>query len=313
MMRVVSLLASGTEIVCGLGAGDFLVGRSHECDNPEWVRRLPFCTSPAFDVSLSSGQIDAEVRRRLKAGEPLYNIDANLIRNLKPDLLISQAHCEVCAVTPGDMQRADCIIAVNVLALLGGSLAGIYEGIRNVARATNREEAGEALIKRMIRRIRLVRGAVRNRRPPTVVILEWTDPIFATGNWVPELVEAANGNLLLGEHGKHSSAIAWEQVRKADPEYLIIAPCGFNLERAREELASLERLPGWFKLAAVRKAHVAVADGNKYFNRSGTTVVETVEIIAEILHGYKSESPLHNTAWQMVTYPVIQAEESCRA
>jgi iron complex transport system substrate-binding protein len=311
-MRVVSLLASGTEIVCGLGAGDFLVGRSHECDNPEWVRRLPFCTSPAFDVTASSGQIDAEVRRRLKAGEPLYNVHTNLIRSLKPDLLISQAHCEVCAVTPGDMQRADCVIAGQVLALLGGSLAGIYEGIRNVARSMDREEAGEALIERMTRRIRLVNGAVRNRRPPTVAILEWTDPIFATGNWVPELVEAANGNLLLGEKGKHSAAIAWEQVRKADPEYLIIAPCGFNLERAREELPSLERLPGWFDLTAVREAHVAVADGNKYFNRSGTTVVETVEIIAEILHGYKSEPAQRNTAWQMATYPVIRAEESCR-
>jgi iron complex transport system substrate-binding protein len=311
-MRVVSLLAGGTEIVCGLGAGDSLVGRSHECDNPDWVHRLPSCTSPAFDVTVTSGQIDAEVRRRLKAGEPLYNIDTNLIRSLKPDLLITQAHCEVCAVTPGDVQRADCVIAGQVLALLGGSLAGIYEGIRNVARSMDREEAGEALIERMTRRIRLVNGAVRNRRPPTVAILEWTDPIFATGNWVPELVEAANGNLLLGEKGKHSAAIAWEQVRKADPEYLIIAPCGFNLERAREELPSLERLPGWFDLTAVREAHVAVADGNKYFNRSGTTVVETVEIIAEILHGYKSEPAQRNTAWQMVTYPVIRAEESCR-
>jgi iron complex transport system substrate-binding protein len=311
-MRVVSLLASGTEIVCGLGAGDFLVGRSHECDNPEWVRRLPLCTSPAFDVTASSGQIDAEVRRRLKAGEPLYNVHTNLIRSLKPDLLISQAHCEVCAVTPGDVQRADCVIAGQVLALVGGSLAGIYEGIRNVALALDREKAGEELIERMTRRIRLVNGAVRNRRPPSVVILEWTDPIFATGNWVPELVEAANGNLLLGEKGKHSAAIAWEQVRKADPEYLIIAPCGFNLERAREELPSLERLPGWFDLTAVREAHVAVADGNKYFNRSGTTVVKTVEIIAEILHGYKSEPAQRNTAWQMVTYPVIRAEEFCR-
>jgi len=311
-MRVVSLLASGTEIVCGLGAGDSLIGRSHECDNPDWVHILPSCTSPAFDVTVSSGQIDAEVRRRLKAGEALYNIDTNLIRSLKPDLLITQAHCEVCAVTPGDVQRADCVIAGQVLALLGGSLAGIYEGIRNVARALDREEAGEALVEQMAHRIGVVTAAVRNRRPPTVVILEWTDPIFATGNWVPELVEAANGNLLLGEKGKHSSAIAWEQVQKADPEYLIIAPCGFNLEKARDELPNLERLPGWFDLAAVREAHVAVADGNKYFNRSGTTVVETVEIIAEILHGYKSESAQHDTAWQMVTYPVIRAEESCR-
>lgn len=311
-MRVVSLLASGTEIVCSLGAGDSLVGRSHECDNPEWVRRLPSCTSPAFDVNASSGQIDAEVRRRLKAGEPLYNIDTSLIRSLQPDLLISQAHCEVCAVTPGDVQRADCVMAEQVLALVGGSLEGIHEGIRNVARAMDREEAGQALIEQMTRRIRLVTEAVGSRRPPTVVILEWTDPIFAVGNWGPELVEAANGNLLLGEKGKHSSDIAWEQVRNADPEYLIIAPCGFDLERARKELPSLERLPGWFDLTAVRKAHVAVADGNKYFNRSGITVVETVEIIAEILHGYRSESSHRNTAWQMASYPANRAGASYR-
>lgn len=311
-MRIVSLLASGTEIVCGLGAGEFLVGRSHECDNPDWVRKLPVCTSPAFDVSASSGQIDAEVRRRLKAAEPLYNIDTNLIRNLKPDLLISQAHCEVCAVTPGDVQRADCIIAGQVLALVGGSLAGIDEGIRNVARALEREEAGEALIERMTRRISSVAGAVRNRRPPSVAILEWTDPIFATGNWVPELVEAANGNLVLGEKGKYSSAIAWEEVQKADPEYLIIAPCGFDLERSQKELPGLERLPGWFNLKAVREAHVAVADGNKYFNRSGTTIVETVEIIAEIIHGYNFGAVQHRQAWQMVACPASRTEESCR-
>lgn len=306
-MRVVSLLASGTEIVCGLGAGSSLVGRSHECDHPDWVRELPCCTHPTFDVNVSSGQIDAEVRRRLKAGEPLYHIDTDLIRDLKPDLLITQAHCEVCAVTPGDVRRADCVIAGQVLALLAGSLAGVYEGIRNVARAMNREEAGETLIEDMTRRMDLVTDAVRNRKPPTVAILEWIDPIFATGNWVPELVEAANGNLLLGEPGKFSSAIAWEQLRNADPEYLIIAPCGFNLERTRKELPNLERLPGWFNLAAVRESHVAIADGNTYFNRSGTTIVKTVEIIAEILHGYKPESALHPAAWQMVANPALLA------
>jgi iron complex transport system substrate-binding protein len=185
------------------------------------------------------------------------------------------------------------------LALLAGSLNGIYEGIRRVASAMDIEQNGEALIRRMTKRIDSVTEAVRDRRPPTVVILEWTDPIFAAGNWTPELVEAANGSLLLAEKGKHSSAIAWEQVREADPEYLIIAPCGFSLERAQEELPGLERLPGWFKLTAVRGGHLAVADGNKFFNRSGITVVETVEIIAEILHGYKPELAHHGTAWRM--------------
>jgi iron complex transport system substrate-binding protein len=300
-MRVVSLLASGTEIVCGLGAADSLVGRSHECDNPTWVQKLPACTSPAFDITVSSGQIDAEVRRRLKAGQPLYHIDTNLIQSLKPDLLITQAHCEVCAVTPGDMQRAGCAIAGQVLALSVGSLAGIYEGIHNIAQAMNREKAGDALIDRMTHRINRVTAAVQNRRPPTVVMLEWTDPIFAMGNWGPELVEAANGHLLLGEKGQHSSAIAWDQVKNADPEHLIIAPCGFNLERALEELPTLQRLSGWSDLKAVREAHVVIADGNKYFNRSGTTVVETVEIIAEILHGHRSEPSLRD-AWQTVAH-----------
>jgi iron complex transport system substrate-binding protein len=298
MTRVISLLASGTEIVCGLGAGDSLVGRSHECDNPAWVRRLPSCSSPAFNVNVSSGQIDAEVRRRLRVGEPLYTIDTNLIRRLKPDLVITQAHCNVCAVTPADVERADCAIEGQVLALVAGSLNGIYEGIRRVAGAMDIEQNGEALIKRMTKRIASVTEAVRDRRPPTVVILEWTDPIFAAGNWTPELVEAANGSVLLAEKSKHSSAIAWDQVREADPEYLIIAPCGFSVERAQEALRGLERLPGWFKLTAVREGHVVVADGNKFFNRSGVTVVETVEIIAEILHSYK---PLahHGTAWRM--------------
>jgi iron complex transport system substrate-binding protein len=305
MMRVVSLLASGTEIVCGLGAGDSLVGRSHECDNPPWVRRLPACSSAAFDISVSSGQIDAEVRRRLKAKEPLYKIDTDLISSLKPDLLITQAHCEVCAVTPGDVQRAGCVTAGHVLALSAGSLWGIYEGIRNVAQAMDLVEAGEALVQRMTRRIGKVTAAVRDRRPPSVVMLEWTDPIFAMGNWGPELVEAANGRLLLGEKGKYSSAITWDQVRTADPEYMIIAPCGFNLERALEELPILERLPGWSNLRAVRADHVVFADGNKYFNRSGTTVVDTVEIIAEILHGDTS-GPCRHSAWQSASYSAIR-------
>ena len=138
-MRVISLLASGTEIVVGLGAGEWLVGRSHECDNPPWVTELPECTRPAFDVSMSSGQIDAEVRRRLKAGEPLYHVDTERINSLKPDLLITQEHCQVCAVTPADVERAGCVVARQVLALQAGNVQGILDGIFSVGRALGRE------------------------------------------------------------------------------------------------------------------------------------------------------------------------------
>ena len=139
-MRVISLLASGTEIVCGLGAGEWLVGRSHECDNPAWVSELPACTRPAFDISMSSRQIDEEVRRRLKAGEPLYHVDTELINSLEPDLLITQEHCEVCAVTPADVKRAGCVSANDVLALQAGSVQGIFEGIFSIGRALGREQ-----------------------------------------------------------------------------------------------------------------------------------------------------------------------------
>jgi iron complex transport system substrate-binding protein len=285
-MRIISLLASGTEIVCGLGAGEWLVGRSHECDNPPWVAGLPVCTHPAFDVSMSSGKIDAEVRRRLRAGEPLYHVDAELIHSLEPDLVITQEHCNVCAVTPIDVKQAGCISARQVLALQAGSVQGIFDGIFSVGRALGRDREAVDLVAAMKRRMMAVHDAVKHRPTPSVVALEWTDPIFAMGNWGPELVEAANGRVMLGEKGEFSRAIDWQQVRDADPEWLIVAPCGFDLERAMREAATLDALPGWSDLRAVRAGKVAWADGNKYFNRSGTTIVDTVEILAEILHGY---------------------------
>jgi iron complex transport system substrate-binding protein len=298
-MRVISLLASGTEIVCALGMGKALVGRSHECDHPPWVRKLPACTQPAFDVTVSSGQIDAEVRRRLKAGEPLYHVDTNLIRELRPDLLITQSHCEVCAVTPGDVERAGCgVLAAQVLALSAGSVQGILDDVISVAHAINAAPAGQRLVADMQRRMRAVTEAVRNKPAPTVVMLEWTDPIFSMGNWGPELVEAANGSVLLGEKGQHSQAIPWSRVRDADPDYLIIAPCGYGLARTLAELPLLEALPGWKELKAVRTGRVALADGNLYFNRSGTSIVETVEIIAEILHGYRANEQGYRGCWQ---------------
>lgn len=297
-MRVISLIASGTEIVCALGAGHTLVARSHECNHPDWVRNLPAATRPAFDINLSSSQIDAEVRRRLKAGEPLYHVDKDLIRALRPDLLITQAHCEVCAVTPGDIARAGCDTpAAQVLALSAGTVQGIYDGILGVADAMGLRPAGLALIADMQRRIDAVSAAVRHKPTPSVVMLEWIDPIFSMGNWGPELVEAANGKVLLGEKGQHSRAIPWDCVREADPDFLIIAPCGFGLDRTLRELPLLESLPGWPDLRAVRSGHIALADGDLYFNRSGTTIVQTVEIIAEILHGHRSAAEDHRGAW----------------
>ena len=285
-MRIVSLLASATEIVCALGAGEMLVGRSHECDHPEWVRRLPQCTEPAFDISVSSGAIDAEVRRRLKAGEPLYHIHAQLIDQLRPDLLITQSHCEVCAVTPGDLQQSGaCAQQVQQLALFASCVEDILQSILLISQALGLEEEGKLVVQRERNRLDRVREQTAPLRRKSVVMLEWTDRIFGMGNWGPELVEIANGELLLGRKGEYSAAIPAEHLRIADPEYLIVAPCGYNLERSIREQSVLEQYPWWSGLHAVRNDNVFFADGNLFFNRSGMTIAPTAEIIAEILHG----------------------------
>ncbi len=299
--RVVSLLASATEIVCALGMGDCLVARSHECDWPEWVRGLPTVSAPAFDVTGTSLEIDREVRRRVEAGEPLYRIDAAEIEALGAEILFAQEHCEVCAVTPGDVARAGCATpGAQVMALTAGTLEGIFDGMKRVAEALDVAERGRALVAAERARLRRVSERCAGQTAPTVVVMEWVDPVFAMGNWGPELVEAANGRLLLGRRGEHSQAIAWERVREADAEVLVIAPCGYDLARAEAELPLLRSREGWSELRAVRGGRVAVADGNRYFNRSGMTVVRTAEILAEMLHGVVTGEPTEGVDWRWV-------------
>ena len=300
-MRVVSLLAGATEMVCALGAGETLVGRSHECDNPSWVRQLPSCSRPAFDISVSSAEIDAEVRRRLHAGEPLYRIDMDLIRRLQPDLVITQSHCDVCAVTPADLERGGCAIAALQLSLSAATIEEIFHCVAQVAEALGVPEQAPSVIERERQRLETVRRRTATFRRPTVVLLEWTDPFFALGNWGPELVEIANGKPLLSHPGEFSTAIPAEYLRNADPEYLIVAPCGFNLERAEREQPVLERHPWWRDLRAVRNGNVSFADGNRFFNRSGMTIAQSAEILAEILHQEnRDRASFRHRAWSTI-------------
>ena len=300
-MRILSLLASGTEIVCALGAGDSLVGRSHECDNPAWVRSLPCCTEPAFDISVSSGAINAEVNRRIRSGEPLYQVHNELIRELRPDVIITQAHCEVCAVSPGDIERSGCeVFDSKIVTLNASTVDGILDSISQVAGALGLSATGMALVGEERQRLENVRTKTSGLRQPSVVMLEWTDPIFAMGNWGPELVEFAHGDLRIGGKGQYSTAIAGERVLEADPEYLIVAPCGFDLPRTLREQPVLESYTWWSQLQAVRSGKVAFADGNLFFNRSGMTISHTAEIIAEILHGVTFGTPSENKYWRWI-------------
>lgn len=301
--RIVSLLASGTELVCALGLGDRLVGRSHECDHPSWVRRLPEVSRPTFEISGSSREIDELVRRRLRAGEPLYQVDDALLLELAPDLLITQTHCEVCAVSPADLvhQVPAKLDRRPIVALSGGTIAAILDGFLEVARALGRPQQGQQLVDELRARIETVRERVRGRRRPRVVCLEWIEPAFAMGNWGPELVEIAGGESVLGTPGEHSTTTPWQAVRDADPDVLIVTPCGFSLVRAEREMHLIAAQPGFDQLRAASAGRVFVADGNLYFNRSSPSLFETPEILAEMLHPDVFEPRHLGTAWQRYT------------
>jgi iron complex transport system substrate-binding protein len=228
-----------------------------------------------------------------------------LIRELRADLLITQSHCEVCAVTPGDVERSGaCLPASRQVALSASSLEEIFQGILRIGEALGLEGRAKEVVHGERERLGIVKEKVARFPRPTVVMLEWADPIFAMGNWGPELVEIANGELLLGKKGEYSAAIPSEQLRDADPEYLIVAPCGFNLQRSLLERNVLERYPWWRDLRAVRNGNVAFADGNLFFNRSGMTVCQTAEIIAEILHGVSFAGGAEGASWRRIESPV---------
>jgi iron complex transport system substrate-binding protein len=297
--RIVSLLASGTELVVALGLGDRLVGRSHECDYPDWVKSLPVLSRPAFDADGTSAQIDARVRARLRAGEPLYTVDEERLAALEPDVLITQDHCEVCAVSARDLAHHAPVTLVRrpVVALSAGDIAGILDGFSRVAEVLGAADAGGRLVAELRARMAAVAAATRALPRPRVACLEWIDPIFAMGNWGPEIVEAAGGACVLGAAGQHSTTLPFDDLLAADPDVIVVAPCGFGLPRTLRELPALTGRPEWWQLAAVRGGRAFAADGNIYFNRSGPMLFDTPKILAEMLHPAQFPGSHEGSIW----------------
>ena len=285
--RVVSLIASATEIVCALGRRDCLVGRSHECDFPLDVAVLPQLTEPKFKVEGSSAEIDRRVQEIVRDGLSVYRVDGDALKALAPDVIVTQDHCEVCAVSLSDVEAATCTWtgqAVEIVSLKPDSVADTYADIRRVARALEVVDGGEALVHRMQGRIEAVSAQVAGRPKPRVAFIEWVEPLMAGGNWMPELIEAAGGDNLFGAAGKHSDWMQWDEVVAADPDVIVVAPCGYGLERCLEELPLLEAKSGWAQLQAVRAGRVYFADGNAYFNRPGPRLADSAEMLAEMIH-----------------------------
>ena len=302
--RIVSLITSATEIVAALARRDQLVRRSHECDFPADVPPLPQLTAPKFKIEGTSAEIDTRVRDIVRDGLSVYRVDGDALKALSPDVIVTQDHCEVCAVSLSDVEAATCTWtgrAVEIVSLKPDSTADTYADIRRVARALGVASAGEVLVTDMQTRIATVARRVAMAPRPRVAFIEWVEPLMAGGNWMPELIEAAGGDNLFGAAGKHSDWMQWNELAAADPDVILVAPCGYDLQRCLEELALLQAKPGWRDLKAVRSARVRFADGNAYFNRPGPRLADSTEIIAEILHPELFAPRHHGTAW--VTMP----------
>jgi iron complex transport system substrate-binding protein len=302
MPRIVSLIASATEIVCALGFEDQLVGRSHECDFPPSVKRLPVCTEPKFDVEGTSYQIDQRVKAILQESLSVYRVDGERLRELGPDVIVTQAHCEVCAVSLREVERTVCAwlrSCPKLVSLTPNALADVWQSIEQVADALDVRQRGDDLIAALRKRMEDVTERCRRlSERPRVACIEWLDPLMAAGNWMPELVERAGGVNLFGEAGKHAPWMTWEQLVAADPDVIVLLPCGFDIARTRRELPVLLDRPEWPRLKAARAGRVFVADGNQYFNRPGPRVVESLEVLAEVLHPGAFAFGHEGTGWE---------------
>jgi iron complex transport system substrate-binding protein len=298
--RIVSLIASATEIVCALGARGRLVGRSHECDFPPDVAALPALTAPKFKVEGTSAEIDARVREIVRDGLSVYRVDGEALKALAPDVIVTQDHCEVCAVSLSDVEAATCTWTgrpVGIVSLRPDCMADVYADIGRVARALGAADAGDALVAQMQARLSAVRRQVAGRARPRVAFIEWVEPLMAGGNWMPELIEIAGGHNLFGHAGEHSDWMQWPELVAADPDAIVVAPCGYGLERCLEELPLLQAKPGWAEISAVREGRVYFADGNAYFNRPGPRLADSAQILAEMLHPDTSDARRGVSAW----------------
>lgn len=285
--RIVSLLPSATEIAVALGFGDSLVGRSHECDFPASVTRLPVCTATKLQKGLSSIETDKHVQEILRQGLSVYEVDTTLLRALRPDVILTQTQCAVCAVTPRDLEDAlsEWSGAVpTLLSLAPETLADVWGDVRRVAEALDAQAAAERSIAALQTRLKTLRDHTLARgQRPTVAAIEWIDPLMAAGNWVPELVDIGGGRALFAEPGQHSPWLEWEALVAADPEFIVLMPCGYRIEQTLADLIALAERSAWSNLSAVRAGRVFIADGHHFFNRPGPRLVESAEIIADIL------------------------------
>lgn len=302
--RIASLLPSATEIVCALGLAGNIVGVSHECDYPPHIVGRPVLTEPKIDPRGTSAAIDAAVRDLVRDGLSVYRIKEDMLRAVRPQLIVTQEQCEVCAVSFADVQRATATwlgADTTIVSLKPNLLADVIDDIERVAAAAQCAPAGAELVARMRQRLDAIRERaqfVHSR--PRVACIEWLDPLMVAGNWVPELVELGGGTYDFVPAGTHSKTITWEDLVAARPEVVILMPCGFTLEQTRRELPALTSHREWQALPAVRDRRAYSVDGNAYLNRPGPRIVESAELLAGLIQPSFFASRIPAGSWEHV-------------
>jgi len=286
-MRICSLLPSATEIVCALGLEDALVGISHECDYPPSVRAKPVLIRPRVDPSAPAAVIDQQVRELVGRGESIYSVDADLLRGLEPDLILTQDLCHVCAASPDDLGAALARFPrpPQVVTLSPHSLGDVWNDIGAVGEATGRRAKADELVRGLKERVAHVSQACAGDASsrPRVVCLEWLSPLYVGGHWVPEMVALAGGEDVLGHPGEPSFRVSWDQVIEARPEVVLVMPCGYDASKALREFSELSLPPGWADLPAVKTRRVFAVNANSYFSRPGPRLVDGLEMMAGLL------------------------------
>jgi iron complex transport system substrate-binding protein len=306
--RIISLLPSATEIVAALGFVDHLVGRSHECDFPSGVETLPICSSTKVPVHGTSYEIDERVKEIVAEGLSVYRVDVDRLHELRPDLILTQTQCAVCAVTPRDLEQALCTwigVQPAIVSLEPNNLDDVWSDIRRVGAALGVESRTEELIGSLIKRLATIREETRAAQSrPSVAAIEWLGPLMAGGNWMPELIQMAGGHSLFAQPGEHSPWLDWANLVEADPEVVLLLPCGFKIAQTIQDLNLLTENPAWANLRAVKQGRVYLIDGHHFFNRPGPRLVESAEIVAEILHPDRFSFDHRGTGW----IPIEDAE-----
>jgi iron complex transport system substrate-binding protein len=298
-MKIASLISSATEILYALGLADSLVAVSHECDYPAAALSKPRVTRSHVDSAATSNEIDQQVKTLTQNSLAMYEIDVDRLADLKPDLIITQAQCDVCAVRYQDVvdavaQRPE-LRETKVIALNPQSLADVLADIERIGQATDRVDEAQQFRDRLQARINAIHkqtATLSRDQRLKVACIEWIEPLMLSGNWMPEIVELAGGRHELTEVGRHSPYVSWQDLVKYDPELIVVMPCGFDLPRTLQELPTLVNQPDWRQLAAIRAKRVYAVDGNAYFNRSGPRLVDSLEILSHLAHPNLIDPPV---------------------